>query len=369
MALYIARVQRLTDNFFKGYKELVYSLLNKSHTSRHTISWERLTVSSAIGGYGLLDLELYNAAALMSWIFLLQQWCSGELTSISLHLLFNLMKMERINRKSHIPIFIGFNYYKSKCKFLDDLSWASRRFYKYWKVQIGDAFFRWNMDDSIHSPASVIKINEWTVLLNDDPEFVDSGMLFPSCDNVSNDDIDRFLLLKIAAMTNTPLIVRPLSQKLSSIVHKPIDFIYTTAQSRWINEYGINACELICTIKYLSLKRRTLNLFKDMLHIRLRTCYKSDICLLCGQIIGSSHFFRDCEQIKLIWPSFCTYPFFSDFNFPRDGPELRIWVIISVSTWLAHAFASNDEEFNQTSFIYSNLSFNSKKTRLLALEY
>jgi hypothetical protein len=369
LALYFARVQRLSDDFFKSYRFIVYSLINRSGSFNITIKWERLTASREVGGYGLLDLEWYNRAALISWVFLIKKWISGDLVSDAVALLYTLSKKERLEKRRLMPIFFGANHYKSKCQLLDDISWASQGFETYWTYEVGDGVWYWNRDDSLQRKTFISAVHPDCVvsLSNHDPD-IDSCMLFPDIPDSDFENVEQILFSKLFAITNSVFHIRPLSPHISSFIFKSEDLILTSRQIHWKDKYNIDVSDILSKLKYISLPTKTKYIFKDVLHLRLRTCYHKDICVNCNTIINGSHFFTKCETIKALWLERFNSNISLYLVSALSDYRLRYLIVLSVSSWLAHIFKKWNRPFIVEEYVKYNLQYDFKARRAIAFD-
>jgi hypothetical protein len=303
LILYISRAQRLSDCFIQQYKSLCYTLINRSDKSSISIKWDRLTGDSAYGGYGLLDPIDYNKAALLSWIPYLFNWLSGVNYKCQIaHILFNLVRSIRIKFNSKVPLFMGANSYETNYSFLNDLNWAAKNSFFYWKFDVGEEMFLWNLDDTVQFDGLCTEVDGPICKVDFDNVGRDSCMFLPSS---GEEDVEKFLISRIASIKTRIIVdggtIGRFSQKLSDIVVKNYDVPWTSAQLKWKREVGFDFVEFLNLMSKAKIYNKAFNLMKDILHVKLRTLYKKDSCFLCNGIIGSSHFLWDCSWLIEEW--------------------------------------------------------------------
>ena len=72
---------------------------------------------------------------------------------------------------------------------------------------------------------------------------------------------------------------------------------FTGGQTRWINELKFPLLKIFQVLRTISVPQYIQFWFFDSLHIILPVIYKEDLCCVCGNIIRSSHFHRDCPGL------------------------------------------------------------------------
>jgi hypothetical protein len=359
--LYFARVQRLSEVFFQEYKNLCYSVINKSGSKAVTIRWERLIADRNKGGYGLLDPEKYNVGALMAWVPFMKEWLEGNgPDSVVAPILLQLSRKIRTKYKKKIPIFMAFSQYKTKYKFLEDLNWASNKSFFYWDCKKGDVLKLWNRDDSLDDYGICKEIDGAIIKVDEDDQWRDSCMVIPYEDL---EDMESFLLGRIMGISTAVVDVGEMpgrvSTKLSAIIYKEFDFVWTSAQKRWLEEYGFNYVDFLERVKKARVHTKTFYCMKDIVNMRLRTRYTVDICSLCQKEIHSAHFLWDCDWIKDEWrEAFAISLEPAIFMIDDYIVELCAY---SVGAWYYHSKSSHGSDFNFAKFTRSVIGFDWRK--------
>ena len=72
---------------------------------------------------------------------------------------------------------------------------------------------------------------------------------------------------------------------------------FTGGQTRWINELKFPLLKIFKVLRTITVPQYIQFWFFDSLHIILPVIYKEDLCCVCGNIIRSSHFHRDCPGL------------------------------------------------------------------------
>jgi hypothetical protein len=369
LALYIARVQRLSDDFLLSFRSIVYSLINRSGSSNITIKWDRLTASREVGGYGLLDIEWYNRAALVSWIYLIKQWLSGSLISDAVSILFSLAKNERISSGRLMPIFFNSNHYHSDCKLLDDISWAAQGFETYWDYNVNDHVLYWNRDDSLERKTFVSAVfSDHTLSLANGDLMIDSCMLFPYIEEQDFDRVEEILFSKLYAITNSCFHILPLSPHLNTYIFKSEDLPLTRRQQDWSKNHNLDISLILAKVKKISLPTKTKYIFKDALHLRLRTLYDKDECTLCKKPITGDHFLTTCPALASRWRDEYDSHLSLDLISLLPDSQIKYWVILAVTTWLTHIFTFWDRNFDPDEYIRFNCRYDYRTQLAIAFE-
>jgi hypothetical protein len=230
---FYARIQKVPENIIVNYEKLCKEALGKK------IILTRLWVDRYKGGYGLLDIRKSNLCSLNKWLL----YFKDKLKNPSLLIKVWIGWIERTN----------FNFLNKHTLFFSKISWK-------------DIFM---LDNNLYY-------------------FDENGQIIEYKKLVNSKSIDNSINL-MGAISNKK---EPPNWK-TSVYLESKELEYTSGQMEW----GLDFRKIWLACLNMKLAITIKDWFCDAFHMKIKTRYYRDSCMLCNQSVTGSHFLFNCSNI------------------------------------------------------------------------